>query len=359
MTQLLPPSGGPKPNSDRTEITLRNKLLRRAAAITVGGGPVPAATFDLTSPPKEHEHSPWLHWTLNGHAAWIQLPWGWLQKLTQTGLESLSATDAALLIEASAAQWLDPWEQQSGCEIRCLELQEQKPAPQTDQPAIAVGLTVKTGTWTQVALMRLTPGASAALGQLRPLAPRGWSALEAFLLSAKLELTGPNLRLSDLYSLQLGDALVLPPSLGPERLVLENQLSAPARFDASGTVTLTAPFQPRNFTPGEPNVSDETQSLPTAAAPAQDLNPNSDPAPRDLPLDRIGAIEVRLSFRLGEALVPVNALREMGPGTTIALDQPDGDMVDIAVNGQTIGTGELITVAGQRAVEIRKLFSDG
>ena len=37
----------------------------------------------------------------------------------------------------------------------------------------------------------------------------------------------------------------------------------------------------------------------------------------------------------------------------------DGAPVDIVVNGQVVGTGQIVTVAGQKACEIRTLFGDG
>lgn len=81
-------------------------------------------------------------------------------------------------------------------------------------------------------------------------------------------------------------------------------------------------------------------------------------APR-APPSALGDLELRLSIRLGETLISVADLREAGPGTMLMLDRPDGALVDIVANGQTIGTGEIINVSGQRAVEIRTLFGDG
>lgn len=68
---------------------------------------------------------------------------------------------------------------------------------------------------------------------------------------------------------------------------------------------------------------------------------------------------MRLSFRIGEALMPLADLRTAGPGTIITLDRPEGALIDIVVNGQVIGQGEIITVAGQKACEIRRIFGEG
>ncbi|MFD2440650.1 FliM/FliN family flagellar motor switch protein [Paracoccus kondratievae] len=75
----------------------------------------------------------------------------------------------------------------------------------------------------------------------------------------------------------------------------------------------------------------------------------------------IGALddlELSLSVRFGETLVTLQDLRNAGPGTIFTLDRPDGTLVEMMVNGKVIGTGDLISVAGQRAVEIRSLFRE-
>ncbi|WP_036736742.1 FliM/FliN family flagellar motor switch protein, partial [Paracoccus sanguinis] len=80
------------------------------------------------------------------------------------------------------------------------------------------------------------------------------------------------------------------------------------------------------------------------------------PAPALAALDDL---ELRLSFRLGEALLTLSELRQAGVGTVIALDRPDGAPVDLVLNGQVIGTGQVTTIAGQKACEIITLFGDG
>ena len=92
-------------------------------------------------------------------------------------------------------------------------------------------------------------------------------------------------------------------------------------------------------------------ALPPAASPERS---GSEPV-----LAGLDALEMRLSFRLGETLVTLAELKSLAPGAVVTLDRPDGALVDILANGRKIGTGEVIAVAGQRAVEIRSLFADG
>jgi len=70
-------------------------------------------------------------------------------------------------------------------------------------------------------------------------------------------------------------------------------------------------------------------------------------------------LDVRISVRAGEALMTLGDLRKLGPGTILPMTEPETDHVDLVVNGKRIGTGQLVTVGGTRAVEIKDLFGDG
>ncbi|WP_036705278.1 FliM/FliN family flagellar motor switch protein, partial [Paracoccus sanguinis] len=107
-------------------------------------------------------------------------------------------------------------------------------------------------------------------------------------------------------------------------------------------------LDPPAAAPGQPQPPEPPQP-PAAPQPAA-------PAPALAALDDL---ELRLSFRLGEALLTLSELRQAGIGTVIALDRPDGAPVDLVLNGQVIGTGQITTIAGQKACEIITLFGDG
>lgn len=53
-------------------------------------------------------------------------------------------------------------------------------------------------------------------------------------------------------------------------------------------------------------------------------------------------IPVVIKVVVGTTRMPVSSLLEMGPGSTIELDQKIGQPVDILVNGRTIARGELV-----------------
>ncbi|MDB6453124.1 FliM/FliN family flagellar motor switch protein [Falsirhodobacter sp. 20TX0035] len=71
------------------------------------------------------------------------------------------------------------------------------------------------------------------------------------------------------------------------------------------------------------------------------------------------ALNIRLTFHVGDAMVTLADLRKMGPGTLVTLDRPKATTVDILVNDRRIGTGEVVTVDGKTGIEIRTLFQNG
>lgn len=140
------------------------------------------------------------------------------------------------------------------------------------------------------------------------------------------------------------------------------QTPDPAAGLAAGEATAEAAAPPEATRPqdGDPPGPATGPAEPPPAAPGPGPAPGRDrpaaPQAAPVPFDRV---EVRVSIRLGETLMSVAELREAGPGTVLALDRAEGAPVDIVVNGQPIGTGDIVSVAGQRAVEIRTLFGDG
>jgi len=86
----------------------------------------------------------------------------------------------------------------------------------------------------------------------------------------------------------------------------------------------------------------------------QEVDPATAPEAADVALDDI---DVQLTFRAGEAALPLSALKTMGPGSIIEMTDPASATVSIMANGRVVGSGELIDVAGRRAVQIRRLFA--
>jgi type III secretion protein Q len=66
-----------------------------------------------------------------------------------------------------------------------------------------------------------------------------------------------------------------------------------------------------------------------------------------LPLDEL---PIRLSFDLGDVVVPLRELLQMRPGETLALQRPVDEGVTIRANGASVGTGYLVDIDGRLGV---------
>ncbi|SMO45338.1 FliM/FliN family flagellar motor switch protein [Paracoccus laeviglucosivorans] len=362
-----PPSAdaGPRPATlSRRSLTpelaaIQNLLCPRRAPISLRAGGV-ALQAMLNPPATLPEGVVWLAFTLDGHPARIGLSWGQLRRLTGLPLESADPSDAALLIEEALTAWLDDLESQTGLALRLTSLS----APVPDVAMLTLALRAEVVTRSAGAVrLNLPLQLSAAAG--RTLAPtltrwhdRRPDALPLY-LRLGVEIDAMRVTMAELAALRTGDALVLPDLPLSGRVIAERRLIAPARPAGDGPMpaawALTGHFTPRADFLSTTQKHDFDMTENDAERPAD----APQPAPTEHAPDSMDGLEMRLSFRLGETLISMTDLRRAGPGTIVTLDRPDGALVDILANGQLIGTGEVITVAGQRAVEIRSLFSDG
>ena len=73
----------------------------------------------------------------------------------------------------------------------------------------------------------------------------------------------------------------------------------------------------------------------------------------------IDEIPVRLTFDLGDLVMPFKEVQSLTQGTTIDLNVPVTHAVTIRSLNRVIGTGELVDIDGQMGVRIVKLFSKG
>lgn len=319
---------------------------RNPIALRLAGQAVQAV---LAGPAPLPRNAAWLGLWIDGQPARIGIGWGAARQLTGIPLESADPDDAAMLIEEALTEWLDEIEAQTGIALRLS-------APAPEMPMLRLGLRVE--------VIRRPPASPLRLHlplELSPLAAEAiapvlgrWSSARApdlpLALRVAVEVDTMRLTLAEIASLRPGDALVLPTEPQGARILVESQLHAPARPAGDGPLpsswALTGPFLPR--------LSDARPHSTEPETPMSDTEiPQQDP---ETPPQTLDALELRLSFRLGDSLMSLADLRRAGPGTIVTLDRADGALVDIIANGQLIGTGEVIAVAGQRAVEIRSLF---
>ena len=378
----------PKPRKlDRDHARALNVLMRRRAPVNLRVG---TRSVALHLRPETHapDGAPWLSLTLDGAPGAIAIPWPVLRRLAGQPLDAATPADAALLLEDALTPWLDAAEQLTGLSLRFDRLDRSVPDPAPDLALILGVETLTPQRGRQPLALRLSPRAVPRLAEAVARWARPRDQMPGLVLRAAIELDSLSLPLSDLRGLRPGDALMLPQDAAarPAWVVVEGRLAAPVAPHGDGLWRMTAPFARRappaprapHFPPltETPAMTDPHQPPPDA--PSTDAPP-AEPPPADAPsappaaqaaadptaaqpapaLAALDDLELRVSFRLGEALMPLAELREAGVGTVIALDRPDGAPVDLILNGQVIGTGQITSIAGQRACEIITLFGDG
>lgn len=324
---------------------LQHRLARMAEplAISAQGAQLLAS---LDAPRAEPADQPWLALTLDGAPAHLKLPWGLARRIAGETVEGAAPDDAAVMVEAGLADWLDEAEAATGLTLRLLSLGEADP-PAADAVAMTLNLQGRDAgrRFVQMRLpLRLSARAAAALaGALdRRAAPRPNPA--GLVLRLAWERDAAVIPLARLAALRPGDAFAPSLRAPADRLVLEDRLAAPAEPLGGGRLRLLGGFVPLP-TPtraGESAMSDAPEA------------PAAQPALTEAQLDEI---EVRLSFRAGETTMDLATLRALAPGAIVETAEDADAVVDILANGRRIGTGELIDVAGRRAIQIRTLFA--
>lgn len=346
-----------------------NALAQRVAPFVLKSGGAQLAAAVLGPVPALPD-MPWLLLTIDGHSAWAQPGHGAARRVTGLPLEGAPGPDSAMLLEDAIAPWLEEIETATGLSLRFLDLTAAPPPGGLERGWGVQGNLPGRGAVRQAGALVLSLAAAERLG--RALADRAQPRqdLPGLHLRLAAALGGPRLSLGDLRSLSPGDALMLAEDDGDARLVLESGpetgFAAPARRRDGGGWQLTGPFRPHS--PRSDHAGHATRKGPEmttdpapATGPGTALPPAASPerSGSEPVLAGLDALEMRLSFRLGETLVTLAELKSLAPGAVVTLDRPDGALVDILANGRKIGTGEVIAVAGQRAVEIRSLFADG
>lgn len=360
---------------DHRQAHLRNALCRRRAPLTLTRGS--ARVQALFGPPRMAAGDAlWLSVRLDGAPAAIALPPGLARRLCQQPIDAATPDDGALLLEDALSPWLDAAEALTGLSIAFARLAPRLPL-MADAVAVTLVLDATHPPERAALAVMLSPDAAQGLGR----ALRRWDQprtdLAGMMLRIAIEVDSALLSLAELHSLRPGDALVLEakPASFATRAIVENHLVAPVAADGPGRWRMLSPLAPR--APQQANMQEDPMTTtpqdppsPEQPASAQPASTRADhaatPAPADHPepappsqTARLDALEMRLSFRLGEALMSLADLRGAGPGTVITLDRPEGALVDIVVNGQVIGQGDIVTIAGQKACEIRRIFGEG
>lgn len=85
----------------------------------------------------------------------------------------------------------------------------------------------------------------------------------------------------------------------------------------------------------------------------------SEPAPMtDTAIHALAAAPVRLSAEIGRRLMPVADVLALDQGQVVELDSAADDPADLYVNGRRLGSGRLVLVEGEWALQIEWLAGD-
>jgi flagellar motor switch protein FliN/FliY len=64
-----------------------------------------------------------------------------------------------------------------------------------------------------------------------------------------------------------------------------------------------------------------------------------------------------LSVRFGEAVLSLDLLTRLGPGSLIELSRQPDDPVDVLINGRLVARGEVVVVSGNYGVRVTEVVS--
>jgi flagellar motor switch protein FliN/FliY len=81
------------------------------------------------------------------------------------------------------------------------------------------------------------------------------------------------------------------------------------------------------------------------------------PAPPTDNLEVILDIDMPLSVRFGEAVLSLDLLTRLGPGSLIELSRQPDDPVDVLINGRLVARGEVVVVSGNYGVRVTEVVS--
>ncbi len=79
--------------------------------------------------------------------------------------------------------------------------------------------------------------------------------------------------------------------------------------------------------------------------------------PAGLGLEHLLHIQVQISVMLGTAVLPIDTLLKLGPGSVITLDRGATEPVDILVDGKKVAAGEVVTIGDNYGIRVTSVKS--
>ena len=282
-------------------------------------------TLGFCGTPLPDPEAPWLSFSVNGSPCYFQANWGQLRRFVGIPLEGLEASDIALVLEDKASDQLEEFERKTGLSVRVTGV-----GTESSFGDVSLGVKLQDTAFA----LALSDEAITALSQA---IPRKKNTLPDDLpMALRVELGELLLGAGDLRGLQKGDAFAWGEDPEKVRVLAQDTHCAKAAWVEDG-LELFGGFQ--RISQGEELGMTSEIDAPQA--------------------DSLDDLDVRISVRAGEALMTLGDLKKLGSGSILPLGRAEGDLVDLVVNGRRIGIGQLVSVGGDRCVEIKDLFGDG
>ena len=154
---------------------------------------------------------------------------------------------------------------------------------------------------------------------------------------------------------------------------MSDTTEAVGKSAVSGAAAPVAPMAPAAAAPAAPAAPAVNVAPPVAAAPAAAAAPVAGAGPEVRrahfqPLqtegsagarDNIGLlmdVVVTMTVQLGGTSVPLRDVLKMGPGSVVRLDRALGEPVDILINRELVGRGEVVVVDDHFGVRVTQLL---
>jgi type III secretion protein Q len=206
-----------------------------------------------------------------------------------------------------------------------LLIESAAPAEREDRPALLFTLDWGAN-FRGLAALVAAPTVLERIAAALPLAPRDERHLDHVPLMADLIAGRTQLTMAAFSSLSVGDAVVM---------------------DISGHALRVADWEwPVTIESGEARILASAAQL----ARRQALKTSGS----DLPIEQV---PIELTFALSSVKLPLGELRALRAGSMVAVGAIDPIRVDLLANGARIGTGKLVQMGDQAAVEVERMVS--
>lgn len=234
------------------------------------------------------------------------------------------------LVETALKPLLTPLREKTGVKIKVINFLTHKPTKVGDM-SIGFNLVDNHNNQTKIVIVTHEKLAPVVEKMMRYWPSRGGHQWEQHITTLCLEVGSADLTIQELARIDLGDILMLDKSDD----IKNNKISLRARSGNIYKANLST--HQLILESGMITMSDEKQTEAVSS---------------------IDDIPVRLSFDLGEVILPFSTVKTLTEGSVVDLNQPISQAVTIRSNNKIIGFGELVDIDGKKGIRISNLFKN-